>query len=161
MNDLSSSRDHIGVAYRPSIYTRASRCTATAPTSPGSTRRTNACGPMSTATAFNDYRHRVYANYRGVVYPLPINLGTINQFFGAAYCRFEARAHRAAGRRNHGRTGQPRGRKRRLDRSPALRDAFIADTSAKQADRPARAPLIITRSLRARFHFLYEKSLLP
>ena len=31
-------------------------------------------------TAFNDYRHRVYANYRGVVYPLPINLGTINQF---------------------------------------------------------------------------------
>ena len=32
-------------------------------------------------TAFNDYRHRVYANYRGVVYPLPINLGTINQFF--------------------------------------------------------------------------------
>ena len=43
-------------------------------------------------TAFNDYRHRVYANYRGVVYPLPINLGTINQFFGAAYSPAEARA---------------------------------------------------------------------
>ncbi|SDN84822.1 UDP-galactopyranose mutase [Actinomyces ruminicola] len=35
-------------------------------------------------TAFNDYRHHVYANHAGEVYPLPINLGTINQFFRAA-----------------------------------------------------------------------------
>ena len=84
----------------------ASRCTATAPTR--STRRTSACGPTSTASrAFNDYRHRVYADLRGDVYPLPINLGTINQFFGAAYSPAEARAARAAGRRDHGRTGQP------------------------------------------------------
>ncbi len=43
-------------------------------------------------TAFTDYVHRVYTNHRGVVYPLPINLGTINQFFQAAHSPTEARA---------------------------------------------------------------------
>nr|WP_269453709.1 UDP-galactopyranose mutase [Pseudoclavibacter sp. 13-3] len=43
-------------------------------------------------TKFTDYQHHVYANYKGVVYPLPINLGTINQFFSAAYSPDEARA---------------------------------------------------------------------
>jgi UDP-galactopyranose mutase len=43
-------------------------------------------------TRFTDYVHRVYTNHRGVVYPLPINLGTINQFFQAAYSPAEARA---------------------------------------------------------------------
>ena len=42
-------------------------------------------------TTFTDYQHRVYSNYRGEVYPLPINLGTINQFFRAAYGPDEAR----------------------------------------------------------------------
>ncbi|MDC4232924.1 UDP-galactopyranose mutase [Actinomyces sp. B33] len=43
-------------------------------------------------TSFNRYEHRVYANRGGEVYPLPINLGTINQFFRAAYGPDEARA---------------------------------------------------------------------
>lgn len=43
-------------------------------------------------TAFTDYVHRVYTTHRGIVYPLPINLGTINQFFAAAYTPAEARA---------------------------------------------------------------------
>ena len=43
-------------------------------------------------TTFTDYVHRVYTNHRGVVYPLPVNLGTINQFFHAAYTPDEARA---------------------------------------------------------------------
>jgi UDP-galactopyranose mutase len=43
-------------------------------------------------TQFTPYEHRVYTNYRGEVYPLPINLGTINQFFRAAYSPAEARA---------------------------------------------------------------------
>ncbi|WP_321780550.1 UDP-galactopyranose mutase [Schaalia cardiffensis] len=43
-------------------------------------------------TSFNSYQHRVYANHGGVVYPLPINLGTINQFFASAYTPDEARA---------------------------------------------------------------------
>ncbi|WP_136193183.1 UDP-galactopyranose mutase [Actinomyces procaprae] len=43
-------------------------------------------------TDFNDYRHHVYANHRGEIYPLPINLGTINQFFRAALGPQAARA---------------------------------------------------------------------
>jgi UDP-galactopyranose mutase len=42
--------------------------------------------------SFTDYRHTVYSNYRGEVYPLPIGLGTINQFFRSAYGPEEARA---------------------------------------------------------------------
>jgi UDP-galactopyranose mutase len=33
-------------------------------------------------TAFNQYQHRVLTAYRGKVYSMPINLGTINSFFG-------------------------------------------------------------------------------
>lgn len=43
-------------------------------------------------TTFTSYVHKVYTNHNGVVYPLPVNLGTINQFFGAAYSPDEARA---------------------------------------------------------------------
>jgi UDP-galactopyranose mutase len=43
-------------------------------------------------TEFTEYQHRVYSNHNGQVYPLPINLGTINQFFDAAYSPDEARA---------------------------------------------------------------------
>ncbi|HET8561084.1 MAG TPA: UDP-galactopyranose mutase [Marmoricola sp.] len=43
-------------------------------------------------TEFTGYQHRVYSNHNGQVYPLPINLGTINQFFDAAYTPDEARA---------------------------------------------------------------------
>jgi UDP-galactopyranose mutase len=43
-------------------------------------------------TAFTDYVHRVYTRHKGEVYPMPINLGTINQFFRAAYSPDEARA---------------------------------------------------------------------
>jgi UDP-galactopyranose mutase len=42
-------------------------------------------------TEFTDYRHRVYTTHRGEVFPMPINLGTINQFFRAAYSPQEAR----------------------------------------------------------------------
>ena len=43
-------------------------------------------------TSFTNYEHKVYSNFKGEVYPLPINLGTINQFFRAAYGPGEARA---------------------------------------------------------------------
>lgn len=47
-------------------------------------------------TEFTNYEHRVYANHGGEIYPLPINLGTINQFFRSAYSPAEARALVAA-----------------------------------------------------------------
>ena len=43
-------------------------------------------------TAFTGYQHRVYTTYQGQVFPMPINLGTINQFFDAAYSPDQARA---------------------------------------------------------------------
>lgn len=43
-------------------------------------------------TAFTNYVHRVYTRHNGIVYPMPINLGTINQFFNAAYSPAEAKA---------------------------------------------------------------------
>ncbi|AWB91752.1 UDP-galactopyranose mutase [Aeromicrobium chenweiae] len=43
-------------------------------------------------TTFTSYQHRVYTTYRGEVFPMPINLGTINQFQRAAYSPDEARA---------------------------------------------------------------------
>jgi UDP-galactopyranose mutase len=43
-------------------------------------------------SAFTGYVHRVYTTYQGEVYPLPINLGTVNQFFRKALSPDEARA---------------------------------------------------------------------
>jgi UDP-galactopyranose mutase len=43
-------------------------------------------------TAFTSYVHRVYTTRRGEVFPMPINLGTINQFFRSAHGPDAARA---------------------------------------------------------------------
>ena len=43
-------------------------------------------------TTFTNYVHKVYTSHAGEVYPMPVNLGTINQFFRAAYSPAEARA---------------------------------------------------------------------
>ena len=43
-------------------------------------------------TSFNDYVHKVWAKHDGELYPLPINLLTINQFFGEAFTSEEAKA---------------------------------------------------------------------
>lgn len=43
-------------------------------------------------TSFTPYVHRVWTTVDGVVYPMPVNLGTINQFFAAAHTPDEARA---------------------------------------------------------------------
>ncbi|WP_369052001.1 MULTISPECIES: UDP-galactopyranose mutase [Kineococcus] len=43
-------------------------------------------------TRFTNYVHRVYTNYRGEVYPMPVSLATINQYFRKALSPAEARA---------------------------------------------------------------------
>ena len=43
-------------------------------------------------TSFTNYVHKVYTRHKGEVFPMPVNLGTINQFFRAAYSPAEARA---------------------------------------------------------------------
>ncbi|AJT41428.1 UDP-galactopyranose mutase [Psychromicrobium lacuslunae] len=47
---------------------------------------------VSQFTKFTNYQHKVYSSHKGEVYPLPINLGTINQFFRASFGPAEARA---------------------------------------------------------------------
>jgi UDP-galactopyranose mutase len=49
-------------------------------------------GYVNRFTEFTRYQHRVYTVHRGEVFPLPINLGTINQFFRAAMSPVQARA---------------------------------------------------------------------
>jgi UDP-galactopyranose mutase len=84
-------------------------------------------------TGFTGYRHRVYTTHRGEVFPLPINLGTINQFFRSALGPDPARAFIAEQRaetdaaeaanledRAIGLIGRP------------LYEAFIRDYTAKQ-----------------------------
>jgi UDP-galactopyranose mutase len=43
-------------------------------------------------TDFTSYQHRVFTVYKGRVYPLPINLGTICEYFGTVMSPGEARA---------------------------------------------------------------------
>jgi UDP-galactopyranose mutase len=43
-------------------------------------------------TAFTGYQHRVFTVYKGRVYPMPINLGTICEYFGAMMSPDQARA---------------------------------------------------------------------
>ncbi|MFF5626057.1 UDP-galactopyranose mutase [Microbacterium sp. NPDC012755] len=43
-------------------------------------------------TSFTSYVHRVYTTHKGTVFPMPVNLGTINQFFQSAYTPDQARA---------------------------------------------------------------------
>jgi UDP-galactopyranose mutase len=43
-------------------------------------------------TRFTGYQHRVFSTYKGRVYPMPINLATICEYFGRAMSPDEARA---------------------------------------------------------------------
>lgn len=84
-------------------------------------------------TAFTSYVHRVYTTHRGVVYPLPISLGTINQFFQAAYTPDQARAlvHEQAGEFDAKTAANLEEKAIALIGRP-LYEAFIRDYTAKQ-----------------------------
>ncbi len=49
-------------------------------------------GYVNRFTGFTGYQHRVYTISKGQTYPMPINLGTICQYFGQALSPDEARA---------------------------------------------------------------------
>ncbi len=99
-------------------------------------------------TSFTNYVHRVYTTHRGEVFPMPINMGTINQFFRSAYGPEQARelikeqAAELAGK-------QPEN----LDEQGVsligrpLYEAFIRDYTAKQwqTDPTELSPAIISR----------------
>ncbi len=98
-------------------------------------------------TTFTGYVHKVYTTHSGEVYPLPINLGTINQFFRAAYTPDEAKlkvAEQAAGAPAEPKNLAEQGIS--LIGQP-LFDAFIKNYTAKQWQTPAEelSPEIIKR----------------
>lgn len=84
-------------------------------------------------TTFTNYVHRVYTNHKGIVFPLPINLGTINQFFNAAYSPDEAKAliQRLAGEFDVTQASNLEEKGIALIGRP-LYEAFIRDYTAKQ-----------------------------
>jgi UDP-galactopyranose mutase len=43
-------------------------------------------------TIFNHYQHKVWAKHRGELFPMPINLDTINKFFGKSFDSDEAKS---------------------------------------------------------------------
>jgi UDP-galactopyranose mutase len=104
-------------------------------------------------TAFTGYRHRVFSVSGGQVYPMPINLGTICQFFGRAMSPGEARqliAGQAAEARD---TDSLEGRAVSLIGRP-LYEAFIRGYTAKQWQTdPRDLPADIITRLPVRYTF--------
>ncbi|KQZ82079.1 UDP-galactopyranose mutase [Microbacterium sp. Root166] len=84
-------------------------------------------------TTFTNYVHRVYTTHNGVVFPLPISLGTINQFFQSAFTPDQARAlvQEQAGEFDQKEAANLEEKAIALIGRP-LYEAFIRDYTAKQ-----------------------------
>ena len=98
-------------------------------------------------TTFTNYVHKVYTTHHGEVFPLPINLGTINQFFHAAYTPAEARALIAKQAQSAPADPQNLAEQGISLIGQPLFDAFIKNYTAKQWQTPAEelSPDIIKR----------------
>lgn len=107
-------------------------------------------------TSFTGYRHRVYSTHAGTVYPLPINLGTLNQFFGTAMGPEAARAL-VAEQAAEGLAGGPptnlEDKAISLIGRP-LYEAFIRDYTAKQWQTdPRELPASVIARLPVRYTY--------
>lgn len=106
-------------------------------------------------TKFTNYEHRVFTNFGGEVFPLPINLGTINQFFRTAYSPGDARAL-IAGQAAEFSTGECQNLEEKgisLIGRP-LYEAFIRDYTAKQwQTAPTELPAEIISRLPVRYNY--------
>jgi UDP-galactopyranose mutase len=106
-------------------------------------------------TAFTGYQHRVFTVYKGRVYPMPINLGTICEYFGTFMSPDEARsliAEQAA--------AVPPGTAANLEQKAVsligrpLYEAFIRGYTYKQWQTdPADLPADIITRLPVRYNF--------
>ena len=106
-------------------------------------------------TTFTAYQHRVYTTHDGVVYPMPINLGTVNSFFRAALSPEQARALIA----EQAAEVEP-GTARNLEEKAIsligrpLYEAFIRDYTAKQWQTdPKQLPASIISRLPVRYTY--------
>jgi UDP-galactopyranose mutase len=104
-------------------------------------------------TAFTDYRHRVFSIFKGRVYPMPINLGTICEYFGRAMSPDQARALIAE---QAGEVAEPQNLEEKaisLIGRP-LYEAFIRGYTAKQWQTdPRELPAEIITRLPVRYTF--------
>ncbi len=98
-------------------------------------------------TAFTHYIHKVYITHKSEVYPMPINLGTINQFFHAAYTPDQARALIASQAADAPKVPTNLAEQGISLIGKPLFDAFIKNYTAKQWQTPAEelSPEIIKR----------------
>lgn len=105
-------------------------------------------------TTFTNYVHKVYTTHKGEVYPLPINLGTINQFFHASYTPDQAQqeiANQAASAPEQPSNLAEQGVS--LIGKP-LFDAFIKNYTAKQWQTPAEElPPEVIKRLPVRYNY--------
>ncbi len=106
-------------------------------------------------TAFSDYKHRVFTCHRGQAYTMPINLGTICQFFGRHISPHEAQkliAEQAA--ELNGRDPQNLEEKAISLIGRPLYEAFIKGYTAKQWQTdPCELPASIITRLPVRYTF--------
>lgn len=103
---------------------------------------------------FMPYRHRVRITIKGKVYPLPVNLHTINQFFGMAMRPEEARAFIAG--KCDASVREPRTFEEQALRSVGreLYEAFLRGYTMKQwGCEPAELPASILKRLPLRFSY--------
>jgi len=98
-------------------------------------------------TTFTHYVHRVYITHKDEVYPMPINLGTINQFFHSAYTPDQARKLIAEQAKDAPADPQNLAEQGISLIGQPLFDAFIKNYTAKQWQTPAEelSPDIIKR----------------
>jgi len=106
-------------------------------------------------TAFNEYRHHVYTVHKNRVYSLPVNMGTITSFYGAAMSPEEARERIARDAANW-----PGGEPSNLEEKAIsligrpLYEAFVKGYTAKQWHQdPSQLPSSIITRLPVRFTF--------
>jgi UDP-galactopyranose mutase len=99
-------------------------------------------------TDFTGYQHRVFTQHRGQVYPLPMNLALLNQFFGRSFSPDQARALIAeqSGEVETGEATNLEEKAISLIGRP-LYEAFVKGYTAKQwqTDPATLSPDIITR----------------
>ena len=103
---------------------------------------------------FHPYRNRVKATTGGCVYSLPINLHTINQFFGTAMGPHEARAFIEAQADTS--IAEPRSFEEQALRmiGPALYEAFFMGYTLKQwGCHPSDLPASVLKRLPVRFNY--------
>jgi len=106
-------------------------------------------------TAFTDYRHRVFTRHGAGIYSMPINLGTICQFFGRAFTPDEARIliNQQAGEYSGKEATNLEEKAISLIGRP-LYEAFIRGYTAKQwQTNPRELPPSIIARLPVRYNF--------